>query len=86
MKLAHQYRTLYFNQSQAYLVYHAFIKRRYQVSQCVIFHFLDNLSPSLDSLWFRLRRETTTQENSTPSTIVIRIWQEVGKIEMEIFF
>jgi len=87
MKLAHQYRTLFFfNQSQVCLVYHALIKRRYQVSHRVIFHFLDNLSPSLDSLWFRLRRETTTQENSTPSAnVVICIWQEVGKNELEIF-
>ena len=76
----------FFNQSQAYLIYHALIKRRYQVSHCVILHFLANLSPSLDSLWFRLRRETTTPENSTPSAnVVVCIWQEVGKNELDTF-
>jgi len=87
MKLAHQYRTHRFYQTQAYLIYHALIKRRYQVSNCVILHFLANLPPSLDSLGFRLRRKTTTPENSTPSeNVVICIGQEIGKNELDIFF
>jgi len=83
----HQYRILFFNHPQVYLIYHALIKRRYHVSHCVILHFLANLSPSLDSLGFRLRRETTTPENSTPSAdVVICIGQEIGKKELDISF